>query len=338
MDVYTPDQFNIRNEMPPTRRWRYLVVALAVTLAIFGGRWLASLGEISVNSSEENLWQRVANLFPLSEARPVDTLYVMPEEEQRRLDVLILGVRGEDDIENGGLLTDTIMLFSFDRDTKKASLVSVPRDLYVRINDRTYDKVNSAYERLGIKSTEKLFSQIAGVYVDYAVVFDFRAFQTVIDELGGIDIVLDKPFKETTQWGYEFSLPAGPNHLNGQDALYYVRSRFSTSDFDRARRQQQVILAIQKKLQTINFLKEPIRTINLVSAIKKNIKTDVNILDVQPLLSLGRDISGQTGTIRRGVLSTDNLLYETSITGSYRLLPQGDNFDLIKTYFKEILI
>ena len=92
---------------------------------------------------------------------------------------------------------------------------------------------------------KELVSKITGVYIDKAVILDFFSFEKIIDQVGGIDIVLENPFEEKQQWGYEFSLPAGPNHLDGKNALYYARSRFSSSDFDRSRRQQEVMFALK---------------------------------------------------------------------------------------------
>lgn len=111
----------------------------------------------------------------------------------------------------------------------------------------------------GIDMAEKVISKITGIYIDKTVVFDFSAFKEIVDAVGGIDIYLEKPFKESSQWGYEFSLPAGNNHLNGEQALYYVRSRYSTNDFDRARRQQEVIIAIKNKALTLGFLTNPLK-------------------------------------------------------------------------------
>jgi LCP family protein required for cell wall assembly len=275
----------------------------------------------------------IANPFPFSENKPVETDYVMPAAEKNRYDVLILGVRGKDD-PDGGSLTDTIMLFSLDRTTNKSTLVSIPRDLYVRFDDKHKDKINAAYEYLGLKGTQKLVSKISGIYIDNAIVFDFSSFKTIIDDLGGIDIVLDRPFEETTQWGYVFKLPAGLNHLDGETALYYVRSRYSTSDFDRARRQQQVMFAIKNKILQLDVTSNPIRSLSLLTNLKKNIHTDINILDIKNLITLAQEVDA--AKINRYVLSTADYLYESRQDNLYILLPQGDNFNRLKTFFKTI--
>ena len=69
----------------------------------------------------------------------------------------------------------------------------------------------------------------------------------LIDAVKGIDVYVPADFTESSQWGYEFSVPKGMNHMNSETALYYARSRYSTNDFDRARRQQDIITALGKK-------------------------------------------------------------------------------------------
>ncbi|MEK7600615.1 MAG: LCP family protein [Patescibacteria group bacterium] len=256
--------------------------------------------------------------------------YVTPDKDAT-LDILLLGMRGKDD-PDGGLLTDTILLLRYDTSTKKSALISLPRDLYTRITDTRADKLNAAYEYLGLNGTKKLVSQITGVYIDHAVVFNFTAFQKIVDDLGGITITLATPFEEKQQWGYTFLLPAGENHLNGEQALYYVRSRYSSNDFDRARRQQQVISAIKDKALSLQLLSEPGRIVALMQTIRSHIVTDINVLDMTSLLSLGKSLSGST-TQKRIVLTPENVLQETkSSTGSYVLLPRDGNWQIVRDF------
>ncbi len=305
--------------------------------------------QISGTNEFDALWfKRFANLlfFNQNQAEEIDSDYIMPEKEPNRLDILVLGIRGEEDEnaeEAGYLLTDTMMVFSHDQLTKKSSLVSIPRDLYVKIYNRK-DKINSAYEygllhRDGTDYVKKLVSQLTGVYIDNVIVADFSSFEKLIDQLGGIDITLAKQFREEGQWGYTFELPAGENHLDGQTALYYVRSRYSTSDFDRAFRQQQILFAIKDKLTELNALSDPIKTLSVINTLSQNIKTDINIWDVKEIIDLGKEVDTSPAAFKKQVLSTDNLLYQTTgPNGIYILFPNGDNFDQIKQLFREILL
>lgn len=299
------------------------------------------------NSFETTWFGRFANLllFNQNQAAEIDTDYIMPEKEPNQLDILILGIRGEDDEDAekaGALLTDTIMLFSHDKLTKKSSLISIPRDLYIKIGSKK-DKINAAYEyglykKEGTNYVKELVSQITGVYIDNVIIVDFSSFEKLIDKLGGIDITLAKPFKEEGQWGYAFELPAGENHLDGRNSLYYVRSRYSTNDFDRAARQQQVIFAIKNKIANLNLIADPIQSLSIINTIGRNIKTDINIWDIKKIIELGKEVNTSPAMFKKQVLSTDNLLYQTTgPKGAYILLPKGDNFDQIKQLFQNAI-
>ncbi|MBI3335832.1 MAG: LCP family protein [Candidatus Portnoybacteria bacterium] len=283
--------------------------------------------------------------FNQNQAREVDKNYLMPDKEADRLDILILGIRGENDEDAelaGALLTDTIMVFSHDKTTKNSSLVSIPRDLYVKIYNKN-DKINAAYEygllrKEGTSYVKKLASQITGIYIDNVIVINFASFEKLIDQLGGVDVVLAKSFKEENQWGYTFELPAGDNHLDGKNALYYVRSRYSTNDFDRAYRQQQVLFAMKNKITKLNFISDPIKTLSVVGTLGQNIETDINIWNIKEIIDLGKEVDTSPPKFKKEVLSTDNLLYQTTKpNGEYILLPIGENFDQIKQRFKDIL-
>lgn len=347
--MYQQPNFNQPNKLDKKRYLGvvfFVLLALLIIYASLQFRFVSNA--IEVTSDEPTLWQKVANLFSLASDKPTienDPEYTMPGEEKDRLDILILGVRGDNDEhaeEAGALLTDTILVLSFDKITKKMSLVSIPRDFYVRIDGSKKDKINAAYETGVLRKnpfnfTKKLISRITGIYIDNVVVFDFSSFKTIIDDLGGIDIELNRPFTEKTQWGYEFSLPAGKNHLDGQTALYYVRSRFSSSDFDRAIRQQKVILAIKDKVSALNLISDPIQSLTNLNAIKNNIQTDLNIWDANSLLRLSKEFDSGDGKLKRYVITTENLVYESHTNNIYVLLPKEDNLRGIKQLFQEII-
>ncbi len=344
------------NKSNNSNKKRYISVMFFVLLAmglIYGSARLGrSSNEINV-ANDGTVWNKMANLFTVSgdKGPTVDTDpdYTMPKDDKNRWNILILGIRGEDQKDadlTGALLTDTMMVLSYDKTNGNTSLVSVPRDLYVRIAGTKKDKINSAYEigvlsRNGLGFTKKLISRITGTYIDNVIVFDFSSFKQIIDDLGGVDVVLDKPFSEKQQWGYEFSLPAGVNHLDSETALYYARSRFSSSDFDRAQRQQKLIMALKDKILQLNLIKDPIKTLSLLNTIKNNISTDLSIWDASGLLNLAKEFGGAGDRLKKYIITTENLVYETHIQTDvgniYILLPNGDNLQGIKQMFQDIL-
>lgn len=329
---------------PPKRRW---YVAPAIVAAAWLGMFVVGrLWNGPINVVNSIAFGGIRALISGSNDVPTiplkdDPDYQMPDREPDRLDILLMGMRGEEEENNGNYLTDTIMILSIDERTNEASFVSVPRDLYVRITDTVSDKINSAYLRLGQDATKRLFSRITGVYIDHIAIIDFQAFKSIVDDLDGITVTLDAPFSESQQWAgddgqaYIFSLPAGENHLNGEQALYYVRSRYSTSDFDRSRRQQQVILAIKNRVSAIGLLTNPITSVKLLNSVRKHVTTDLDIFDVGTLTRLAR-LAGDADGARRYVIHSENLLYETVDSKGYRLLPRDGTLEHLKAFMREL--
>jgi len=149
-------------------------------------------------------------------------------------------------------------------------------------------------------------------------------------------LVLENEFREPEQWGYEFFLEAGPNHLDGLDTLYYVRSRYSTNDFDRSRRQQEVLLALKDKILSVGTLANPLKVAGLLSEFKNNLRTDIGILDLGDIITLSKSLSESPPTTY--VVSTNNLLYQVVEDDIYKLLPTGGNYDQIKLLFANVLL
>lgn len=257
--------------------------------------------------------------------------------EANRLDVLILGLRGEND-PHGGLLTDTIMLASVDTEKQEAALISIPRDIYLEIpiiDEKA--KINEAFvlgeeaepNGGGLFLAKRAVERITGVNIDYAVAVDFQAFEEAVDLLGGIDVHVAKPLHEPTQWGgINFYVPAGVQHMDGQRALYYVRSRYSTSDFDRARRQQEVMLAMRDKAISLGFLGNPSKVISLLDVFGRHVRMDVPFDKIPELFAVARKIGGADPS--RLVLDTGSgLLVSSRAEGSYVLQPAGGTFTTI---------
>lgn len=334
MEVISP-QFDSNSVRKPwfRRTWLFIIVILVLTLGYFGFRLGIIYHSITIFGNKNNGTEAQEN-----DPNP------MPKAESDRLDVLVLGIRGDtpqEIEEEGGLLSDTMLVVSYDKKSGRAGLISIPRDLSIDILG-VKGKINQIYERgleqnEGVGLAEQIISKISGVYIDKTVIFNFNAFKHIVDTIGGIDIYLAKPFSEPTQWGYPFYLPAGNNHLNGDQALYYVRSRFSTSDFDRARRQQEVIVAIKNKLAKNGYFSNPVKITDLLTALKGDIRTDFQIWDIRDLFDLGKTFDPKS-PVKEYVISSDNFLYETKNSkGEFILLPKGDNYNGIKELFKNIL-
>ncbi len=267
-------------------------------------------------------------------------------EEKNRIDILILGIRGGDDTEYGGTLADSIMILSIKPDLKKAALISLPRDIYAKIprHNNRREKINYAYafgENKGIGGlnlSKQVVESITGIVIDYVVVVDFKTFENLIDTVGGIDIYLKNEFVEKTQWGWEFRLPAGENNLNGKTALYYARSRFSSNDFDRSRRQQDIIVALKNKMLSTGVLTNPLKVNKILNQIGEGVNTNIDFATSLGLLKYVKYLD-KDHLIKKVFDTTKNgLLQDGKIDGIYVLYPKAglDDFSEIKKEIRGI--
>lgn len=209
--------------------------------------------------------------------------------------ILLLGVGGKN--HEGEDLTDTIMIVSLDEKKNTVSMLSIPRDLYVetktdtiganRIN-RVYELSKAYYEdsAQALKFTKNTIESLLDIDIQYYAKVDFTAFKEIVDAMGGIDITLEESFYdpeyplEETGFYTTFSLPAGDNHLDGETALKYARSRHSTSDFDRALRQQSIIATLKDKALSLGVLANPAKIKNIYEAVRTNLETDFGISEI----------------------------------------------------------
>ncbi|MFH1769582.1 MAG: LCP family protein [Parcubacteria group bacterium] len=352
--IYT---YKPRNQKRWYKKW-YIYVGGLLFLAIlysvvsFGLAYNTIVVDNTAPKDRQSWWGNLTGLFGLNSGETIAFVdpNPIPEEEPNRIDILIMGMRGDDGEESAGQwLTDTMIVLSYDEITKEVAMISIPRDFYIDMPVPEYDddyrvrgKINEVYVKGlskdgGIVLAKQVVSKFSGIYIDYGIVFDFEAFQDIVDTLGGIDIYLNKPFSESKQWGYPFELPEGENHLDGQNTLYYVRSRYGSNDFDRARRQQQVIQAIKDKASSLGFLTNPVKVLSLLDDLKGNVRTDLQIWEVKDLLAIAESV-GNTPDIEHYVLTTQNLLREShGFSGEYILLPLEDNYDAIQELFRTIL-
>lgn len=340
MSYFDQENFNTSKKLFNYYVKRVIFLSVVALLFYFAINLGLAYHKITIQN-EPNKTANISNSTQsLKDIIKEEELYT-PKKESDRLDILVLGIRGDNDQQNGGLLTDSIVILSLNKKTGQTAIMSVPRDLFVNIKETFAGKVNEIYE-VGLKRgkafdfTKETFSKITGVYIDNVVIFDFQSFEKIIDTIGGIDITLEKPFEETQQWGYKFFLPAGKNHLDKEQALYYVRSRYTSSDFDRARRQQEVILAIKEKIVSLGILANPLKLNSLITVSGDAIKTDLSIWNIDDLLDLSKSLKAVDSSPKHFIMTTENVLYETIQQNIYILLPQMDDHKVIQNKLQNI--
>lgn len=197
-------------------------------------------------------------------------------------------------------LTDTIIVAKINKDKKIVSMLSIPRDLYVEYPlwvNKDY-KINSIYsyfyninssESYWISALKKKIKEITGEDIDYYINVDFNGFIDIIDTLWWIQLTLEENFVDEQypdwNWWYKTLIFKKWTWLFDWDsALKYVRSRHSTSDFDRSMRQQQVIQAIKNKIISSDMIKSPSKIKRLYEVMSENISTDLSLSEIVKII------------------------------------------------------
>ncbi len=183
-----------------------------------------------------------------------------------RVNVLLMGTDCRP-VDKGVCRTDTMLLATLDPKTYTAGVVSFPRDLWVPIPGVGESRINTAnwygainkYPGGGPALAKKTVEYNFGRRVHYYVLIDFNGFRKAIDALGGIDInvpkAIDDPVYPTEDYRtMHIHFNAGPQHLNGEQALQYARTRYQDGDFGRNRRTIQVLLAARDKAMRLDLL------------------------------------------------------------------------------------
>jgi LCP family protein required for cell wall assembly len=259
---------------------------------------------------------------------------VEPWDGVSRINVLFLGLDYRDWEAGETPRSDTMILFSIDPVTNTASMLSIPRDLWVNIPDFGYYKINEAYflgesshlpgggPELAVETVE----QFLGVPIQYYAQVDFSAFITFIDEIGGVKITPTVDVKvEEFGSAYNQYLKAGETYvLPGSLALSYARDRYTgDGDFGRAQRQQQVIMAILNRVTEYNQLPTLIsKAPTLYASLSSGIRTNLDLSTLIKLATLMFNIP--TDNIQKAVIGTDMVIMARSPDGLDILKPITD--------------
>ncbi|MCS6983211.1 MAG: LCP family protein [Candidatus Absconditabacterales bacterium] len=193
----------------------------------------------------------------------------MIRDENGNINVLLIGMGGKG--WAGGTLADTIIAVSFNPVLNSATMVSIPRDLYIYEKNLYAGKINSVFAQqysfhqgdliLAASGMAAKISDVLGIRIPYFGLIDFQGFEKLIDLVGGLEIDIPEQIFDTMYPGEvtytTFRIDPGLQTLDGATALKYARSRHSTSDFDRSRRQQLIIQAFIDKMTSRGVLTNP---------------------------------------------------------------------------------
>ncbi|MFA6529030.1 MAG: LCP family protein [Candidatus Gracilibacteria bacterium] len=283
----------------------------------------------------------------------------LKEDEFGHTNFLMLGIGGGD--HDGAELTDSIIVASLDEKNNLIPMLSIPRDFYVKDEEIGSDRINRYYElkkmiyeengyqeseaqTLALEDTSIKIGEILGIEIQYYALINFDGFTEVVDAMDGIDIYLDESFYDNqypigeTGFYETFSLPAGENHLDGDMALKYARSRKTTSDFDRGLRQQTILNAIKEKALSAGILTSPSKIKDLYDAISDNFVTNLSISEMAYLGEIA-DGFGEDSMLSQ--VLNDNpeqaggFLYtppREDYGGAFVLVPSSDDYSEIQLF------
>jgi LCP family protein required for cell wall assembly len=291
----------------------------------------------------------------------------------QRVTVLLLGFGGAG--HDGGYLTDTLQVMSFDPKTSAVTLISVPRDLWIQVPSYQgrggyWGRINEAYSigmgpvdrndmnvpyakhDAGGQQAMKAVSQVLGIQIDYWISMDFVGFRRFIDAIGGVDVNVERAFTDTEYPNNDdadidpsyrtIHFDAGLQHMDGETAITFARSRHAPedgSDFGRSRRQQLLMEAVKDKVVSVETIP---KLFGIFDALEGHLRMSFSFTEAKDLLGWGQEQARakRPFTIRTGGLDSSNFLTgATSSGGASILLPRAGegNYNAIHSWVQELL-
>lgn len=314
-----------------SRQWTRLALGLP---ALNAPEFASAPGTIQPGETPAATQERMA--APLVEPS------LAPWDGAGRVTILLLGLDYRDwEARSEASRSDTMILLTLDPLSRTAGILSVPRDMWVSIPGFKHAKINTAYylgdayklpgggPGLAIKTVE----QFLGVQINYYAQIDFGAFVRFIDEIGGVKIDVPEPITIDLLGSGSATkkrLPAGIQTLPGEWALAYARARYTQGgDFDRARRQQQVIMAIRDRILSLDML--PVLTAKadvLYQQLASGIHTNLSLEQALRLALLASQVPEES--IHQGVINEKMVIFGRSPDDLAILIPLIDKIHVLR--------
>src|SRR6202171_5718584 len=232
--------------------------------------------------------------LPVLDPRPVSTA---------PFTVLLLGSDNDAKFPPERLNTQSMILVRVAPAARQATMLSIPRDLWVPIPNQGVGKISTAYQLGGAQAAIAAVESNFGVHVDQYVWMGLNGLVKLVDQLGGVNVIVTNPVMDdfypadiapgNYAWDYyRVAVLPGAVHLDGVHALQYVRSRHGDlrGDFARSERQQQVLLAIKAQATHLNVADLP----TLAGAFNGEIKTSLGLGRIRQLMSIAGDFDGSS--------------------------------------------
>jgi LCP family protein required for cell wall assembly len=264
------------------KRWlKRILLALAAAVVVVAG--LGAAYAFSLAQSFDSSTETIENVFPDETLRPPVPVQGAEKgegepEERKAQNILLLGsdTRGNvgDSLEGAGGRADTMLVLHIPADRENLQLMSIMRDSWVDIPAHGQAKVNAALAYGGVPLMVQTVESLIGSRIDHVAIVDFEGFRGLTDALGGVKIDNPLAFDPLHLRGHTF--PKGPQQLNGDEALAFVRERyaFRDGDYQRVRNQQLFLKAVMAKTLSAETLTNPLRISGFVNAIAPYLTVD----------------------------------------------------------------
>ncbi|MDP3997887.1 MAG: LCP family protein [bacterium] len=272
----------------PRRFFILLIIVILFSGGVFGYKILAAGNKIS--SAERSLIGQIKDLFLVGDKQ-------LKGEADDRINVMLIAIGGAG--HSGENLADTVMIASLRPSDNRVSLLSIPRDLYVQVPGQDYyTRINAVHahgesqkEGQGPEMLRGLVEEVTGLPIHYYGRVDFTAFKQIVDAVGGIDITIPNGFYD---YWHKIDFRAGTEKMDGERALAYVRARYiegpEGGDFKRTTRQQQVLMAIQEKVFSVNTAFDFAGLNKILNSLSDNVRTDMQLWEMKRFYEIARQV------------------------------------------------
>lgn len=269
---------------------------------------------------------------PVSEDIAPTAIEVYQPQTEGTINLLVMG---SDYRPSSGYRTDVIMLVSIHGSSGTVSVVSFPRDLYVNIPGWMEQRINTAFPHGGFSLLADTLEYNFGVRPDYYVLTNFSGFTGIVDSLGGVNVNVGQYLRDKCDLPQAVNtyceVYPGPMHMNGAIALWYVRSRHSSSDLDRLRRAQEVLYGLFSRLMSLDAVSH---LPDLYNSYRSSVETNMGIDDMAPLLPVASQVANDSSRIRRYTIGSGLVYPYVTESGAQVLLP---NYDAIRQLLREVV-
>jgi LCP family protein required for cell wall assembly len=290
-----------------------LALVSVVVLAFFLHGWKGRNGEA-----------RRVKAAPVVQAAPI-------QPPAHKTTILVLG--SDKRAQDSSFRTDVVVLVTVDPGKGEVSTVSFPRDLVAKVPGYGDDRINVVMQYGGFELMQDTFENSYGARPQYYFMTNFDGFKDLINSIGGVEVEASQPLSDACDlyWSKAGTcevLP-GKHLMDGDTALWYIRSRHSSNDFDRLRRAQEVLNAIFARFMSMNALA---RAPELYAQYSANVETNMNIVQMLSLLPVAAQVAQDPSRLHRYAISPAEAADWIMFNGARVLLP---DYQAVKNIVRE---